>query len=74
LITDVVMPRLSGPELAEALRGRQPGLDVLFMSGYNDSHLVSRGIEEAQVELLVKPFRADELSARVQALTTAARQ
>jgi PAS domain S-box-containing protein len=74
LITDVVMPRLSGPELAEALRGRQPGLDVLFMSGYNDSRLVSRGVEEAHVELLAKPFRADELLARVRALTTASRQ
>ncbi len=37
LITDVVMPQLSGPELAQQLPGLRPGLEVLFMSGYNDS-------------------------------------
>ncbi|MEA2314026.1 MAG: two-component system, cell cycle sensor histidine kinase and response regulator CckA [Solirubrobacteraceae bacterium] len=72
LITDVVMPRLSGPELAQRLRGLRPGLDVLFMSGYNDSRLVSRGVAEAQVELLVKPFTADQLIGRVRELTSAA--
>jgi hypothetical protein len=65
LITDVVMPRLSGPELAQRLRDMRPGLDVLFMSGYNDSRLVSRGVEESSVNLLVKPFRPDQLVARV---------
>ncbi|HEY6525419.1 MAG TPA: PAS domain S-box protein, partial [Solirubrobacteraceae bacterium] len=42
LLTDVVMPRMSGPELAQKLRGLRPGLEVLFMSGYNDSRLVHR--------------------------------
>jgi PAS domain S-box-containing protein len=65
LLTDVVMPRLSGPELARQLRALRPGLEVLFMSGYNDSRLVSRGVEQANVNLLVKPFTPDELVGRV---------
>ncbi len=69
LLTDVVMPRLSGPELASKLRGLRPGLEVLFMSGYNDSRLVNRGIEEAKVNLLVKPFTPDQLVRRVSELT-----
>jgi PAS domain S-box-containing protein len=70
LITDVVMPRLSGPELAQRLRSLRPGLEVLFMSGHNDSRLVSRGVEEAKVNLLVKPFTPDQLFDRVRTLTT----
>ncbi len=69
LLTDVVMPRLSGPELAQKLRALQPGLEVLFMSGYNDSRLVHRGVEESKVNLLVKPFSPDELVERVGQLT-----
>jgi PAS domain S-box-containing protein len=69
LLTDVVMPRLSGPELAQELRALRPGLEVLFMSGYNDSRLVHRGVEEVNVHLLVKPFRPDELVERVGELT-----
>jgi two-component system cell cycle sensor histidine kinase/response regulator CckA len=69
LLTDVVMPRMSGPELAQKLRGLRPGLEVLFMSGYNDSRLVHRGVEEANVNLLVKPFSPDELVVKVAELT-----
>ena len=69
LITDVVMPRLSGPELAQQLRSLRPGLEVLFMSGYNDSRLVSRGVEQVQFNLLVKPFTPGQLIQRVVALT-----
>ena len=69
LITDVVMPRLSGPELAQQLRSLRPGVEVLFMSGYNDSRLVNRGIEQADANLLVKPFTPDQLFSRVHELT-----
>ncbi|HTU95014.1 MAG TPA: PAS domain S-box protein [Solirubrobacteraceae bacterium] len=69
LLTDVVMPRLSGPELAQKLRALRPGLEVLFMSGYNDSRLVHRGVEEAKVNLVVKPFSPGELVQRVGELT-----
>ena len=68
LLTDVVMPGLSGPELARQLLGARPDLEVLYMSGYNDSRIVSRGIEQAKVNLLVKPFTPDELIERVREL------
>ena len=71
LITDVAMPRLAGPELARKLQRLRPGLQVLYMSGYNDSRLVSRGVAEAKVRLLVKPFTPDELLAIVRELTSA---
>jgi len=73
LITDVVMPRLSGPELAQQLRSLRPGLEVLFMSGYNDSRLVGRGGEQVQFNLLVKPFTPDQLIQRVVELTATER-
>lgn len=63
------MPRLSGPELAQQLRSLHPGLEVLFMSGYNDSRLVGSGVEQVQFNLLVKPFTPDQLIQRVVALT-----
>jgi PAS domain S-box-containing protein len=69
LLTDVVMPRMSGPELAQQLRALRPGIEVLFMSGYNDSRLVHRGVEEANVNLLVKPFSPDDLVGKVEELT-----
>jgi two-component system cell cycle sensor histidine kinase/response regulator CckA len=69
LLTDVVMPRMSGPELAQKLRALRPGLEVLFMSGYNDSRLVHRGVEDANVNLLVKPFSPDDLVGKVAELT-----
>ncbi len=68
LVTDVVMPRLSGPELAQHLRALRPGLEVLFMSGYNDSRLLDRGVNQATVNLLVKPFTHEELIYRVATL------
>jgi CheY-like chemotaxis protein len=73
LITDVVMPHMAGPELAQRLQSLRPGLGVLFLSGYNDSRLISAGIEHEQVELLTKPFAPQELSARVATLIAAAR-
>jgi two-component system, cell cycle sensor histidine kinase and response regulator CckA len=69
LLTDVVMPRMSGPEVAQKLRALRPGLEVLFMSGYNDSRLVHRGVEESNVNLLVKPFSPDDLVEKVAELT-----
>lgn len=69
LVTDVVMPVLSGPEIVLALRGQRPGLPVLYMSGYTDSRLLSRGVDQASVNLLLKPFTAEQLVAAVETLT-----
>ncbi|MBI5531331.1 MAG: PAS domain S-box protein [Deltaproteobacteria bacterium] len=60
LLTDRVMPVMSGPMLALRLRERSPNLKVLCMSGYDDA-----GVEGEQLELLKKPFTPAELLARV---------
>jgi signal transduction histidine kinase len=68
LLTDVVMPGLGGPELVRRLRAVRPDLQVLYMSGYNDSRIISGDAEWSEVELLVKPFTLDELIDRVREL------
>jgi two-component system, cell cycle sensor histidine kinase and response regulator CckA len=68
LLTDVVMPRMSGREVASALQSRIPDLAVLFMSGYTQSAIVRNGALEAGLEFLAKPFTPAELLARVGAM------
>jgi two-component system cell cycle sensor histidine kinase/response regulator CckA len=69
LLTDVVMPGLSGPELAQQLRARRPGVKVLFVSGNSDSRVGNRGGEQFKVNMLVKPFTPEQLINRVAELT-----
>jgi signal transduction histidine kinase/CheY-like chemotaxis protein len=64
LLTDVVMPRLSGPELARRLRERRPDLKVLYMSGY-PANLVRQESLDPDMQLLTKPFTAAQLVTRV---------
>jgi signal transduction histidine kinase len=68
LLTDVVMPRMAGPELASALREVHPGARVLFLSGYAEQGVVKGGELEPGVELLVKPFTPEVLLRRVDEL------
>ena len=63
LLTDVVMPRMLGKEAAERIRALRPGVKVLFMSGYTQGVLDSRGVVEADVSLIQKPFSAAQLLA-----------
>src|SRR5262249_12489094 len=65
VITDVVMPILSGVELVQRLLRRHPGLKVLYISGYNDSALARHGAVDENVPTLQKPFRAQQLVQRV---------
>lgn len=62
LLTDVVMPGQSGPELAAALCAERPGLPVIFMSGYTDDQLAHHGVLDDDVVLIEKPFTAKTLS------------
>jgi signal transduction histidine kinase/CheY-like chemotaxis protein len=57
LLTDVVMPGLSGPELAHLVTERWPKVRVLYMSGYTDGMLADHGVDLNQIQLLRKPFR-----------------
>lgn len=61
LVTDVIMPHLTGPVLAERLRARQPDLPVLFVSGFHDADLVQRFVIQKGYSLLPKPFRVEAL-------------
>ena len=65
LFTDVVMPGMSGRELEQAARSRQPDLKVLFTTGYARSAIVHGGRLDAGVELLPKPFTFVELAAKI---------
>ena len=68
LLTDVVMPRMSGPEIARALGEVRDELKVLYMSGYSDAAVVQRGLLEPGTAFIQKPFRARELTAKVRSL------
>ena len=61
LITDVIMPDLTGPVLAERLRAQKPDLRVLFISGFHDADLVQRFVTRKGFTLLPKPFTVDAL-------------
>ena len=56
LVTDVVMPELSGKEAADRLLKLRPAIRVLFMSGYTDEAIVQHGVLDANVEFIQKPF------------------
>jgi two-component system, cell cycle sensor histidine kinase and response regulator CckA len=68
LLTDVVMPGASGPQLARQLAVERPTLKVLYMSGYTDNAIVHHGVLDPGTALLEKPFTADGLAVRVRAV------
>jgi CheY-like chemotaxis protein len=70
LVTDVVMPRMGGRELAERLREQSPGLRILYVSGYTDGAL--RDADDPATAFLPKPFMSGELADAVRGLLTAA--
>ncbi len=71
LLTDVVMPNLSGRELAELLVQRRRGMKVLFMSGYADDASVRHGVVEGATQLIQKPFTPGQLAIKVREMLAA---
>src|SRR3954470_18774189 len=65
LITDVVQPGMSGPMLADKLTALQPDLKVLYISGYDNTHVVQKYVVEKGHALLTKPFTVKELEAKM---------
>jgi len=72
LLTDVVMPGMSGPMLVDRLLAIQPSLPVLFISGYDDRQVVQRYVLNEGFALLPKPFDLATLSKKVSELLPAA--
>lgn len=65
LLTDVVMPGMNGRVLAEQLSPRQPGMKVLYMSGYTDSFIAGHRVLDPGTHLLHKPFTEDVLISKI---------
>jgi len=70
LLTDVVMPKMQGKQLAELIASARPGIHVLFMSGYAEAMLGESGTLESGVVLLEKPFTEAALLAKVREALT----
>ena len=68
VVTDVVMPELSGVDLVERLRTVRPQLKVLYMSGYTDSAVLRQGVAVSEANYLQKPFTPDLLTRKVRDL------
>jgi DNA-binding NtrC family response regulator len=65
LLTDVVMPVISGPELAKRITKLRPDIKVICMSGYTDDSIVRHGVLESQIAYLQKPLAPNSLTAKV---------
>ncbi len=68
LITDLVMPRMSGRELAQAAHVMRPEMPILYISGYTEDLTIRQGISSAEVHFLAKPFTASMLRQKVRGI------
>ena len=68
VLTDVVMPGMSGPMLVDQLMAIDPNIKVLFMSGYDDRQVVHRYVVSKGFQLISKPFTVKKLAGAVQSV------
>jgi two-component system cell cycle sensor histidine kinase/response regulator CckA len=65
LLTDVIMPKMNGRELYDALQSGRSDLKVLFMSGYSGTVIAHHGVLDEGMQFIQKPFTASALSAKI---------
>jgi YesN/AraC family two-component response regulator len=70
MITDVVMPGISGPDLVKKITAQHPNMKVLFISGYTDDAIVNHGFLDENTPFLQKPFTPNTLALKVRELLT----
>jgi two-component system cell cycle sensor histidine kinase/response regulator CckA len=71
VLTDVVMPGMTGPALAKRLMAVRPGIRVLFMSAYLDSEIVQINVLDKGLGFVAKPFKADGLIEKIRSALSA---
>ena len=71
VVTDLIMPGMSGRELVQALRQIRPDLTALYVSGYTEDEIIRRGLHDPDIAFLQKPFTADVLVDKVRSLLDA---
>jgi two-component system, cell cycle sensor histidine kinase and response regulator CckA len=70
LVTDVVMPGMTGRQLAEAVARLRPGLRALFLSGYTPDEVLRQGVRAEEAHFLQKPFTPSALLGKVREVLT----
>jgi len=65
VVTDVVMPRINGKELAGRIAALHPGMPILFTSGYGESIIATNGVIDSDLHFLAKPYRPAQLARKV---------
>ena len=73
LVTDVGLPGMNGRQLSEIATARQPGLKVLFVTGYAEQAAMRHGFLSAGMQMIKKPFVIDELADRIRSILATAR-
>jgi two-component system, cell cycle sensor histidine kinase and response regulator CckA len=74
MVTDVVMPEMSGPEVALRVQPVRPGMKVLYMSGYLDDAVVRHGVVDAGLDFIQKPFAPQALARKVREILERGKQ
>ena len=73
MLTDVVMPGMSGQELAEEVKSQRPTMKVLFMSGYTENAIIHHGVLDPDIAFIQKPFKYDTLARKVREMLDGSR-